>query len=161
MSETDPSKQGSDKGTTGARSAARLAAVQALYQLYMDPDAKLPLVVEEYKTHRLGQIVDDTEFIKADEEFFDDITRGAWTRKEELDALIEPKLNDKWVINRLEHVLHAILRVATYEIVARPDIPTGVIINEYIDVAKAFYDRPEASFVNGLLDKLAKDIRKG
>jgi N utilization substance protein B len=90
---------------------------------------------------------------------FSDICEGAWSRRGEIDKVIAPNLSLNWSMDRMEHVVLAILRAGSYELIARPDVPTAVIINEYVDVAHAFYDRTEASFVNGILDKVAKATR--
>ncbi|RMB08883.1 transcription antitermination factor NusB [Eilatimonas milleporae] len=141
------------------RSAARLAAVQALYQLAMDADAVLPMVIEEYQQHRLGAEIEGDQYVAADKALFADIASGAWRRREELDGYISARLSEKWSLERLEPVLLAILRAGTYELAARPDVPTAVVINEYMDVGHAFFDRSEVSFANGILDKIAKDVR--
>ena len=141
-----------------SRSAARLAAVQALYQQDMEatPIAKL---LYEFHHHRLGATIDDVEYADAEVDFFDDLVSGADARREELDALIAGKLSAGWSLARLDKPMEAILRAGAYELVARPDVPVGTVINEYVDVAKAFYDARETGFVNGLLDALAKGVR--
>lgn len=140
-----------------ARAAARLAAVQALYQHEME---KTPVaaLIHEFHQHRLGATIEDAEYAEADETFFDDIVQGAIARAEEIDALIEPRLQG-WTLARLDKPMKAILRCGTYELLARADVAVGTAINEYVDVAHAFYDRREAGFVNGLLDAIAKDVR--
>jgi len=84
---------------------------------------------------------------------------GALARKDELDALIQGKLAGGWTLGRLDRPMKAILRAGPYELAARPDVPVGSVISEYVDVAKAFYDARESGFVNGLLDALAKELR--
>jgi N utilization substance protein B len=143
----------------GPRSASRLAAVQALYQLISSDEPKIKVVISEYQEYRLGAEIEGDQYVDADPELFADICEGAWTRSEELDAAITPHLNADWSLDRVERVILAILRAGAYELVARPDVPTAVIINEYVDVCHAFYDRTEASFVNGILDKVAKAVR--
>ena len=141
-----------------SRSAARLAAVQALYQHEMEgtPKAKL---LDEFHQHRLGRPVDDEQFADADVDFFDDLVSGAIERQGELDTLIAGKLDKGWSFDRLDRPMRAILRAGTYELIARKDVPTKTAISEYLDVADAFYDKPEKGFVNGLLDALARDVR--
>lgn len=141
------------------RSAARLAAVQALYQLATSESDKADLVATEFVAYRLGAEVEGDQFVDADEALFNDLLKGSWDRREELDNLIKPFLSANWALDRIEPILHAIFRAGSYELVARPDVPTAVIINEYVDVAHAFYERTEASFVNGVLDKIAKSVR--
>ena len=141
-----------------ARSAARLAAVQALYQREMEgtPIVKL---LHEFHQHRLGATIDDVEYTDADVAFFDDIVKGVDARRDEIDRLISAKLASDWSLERLDKPMKALLRAATYELLARADTATGTVISEYVDVAKAFYERREAGFVNGLLDAVAKDAR--
>ncbi len=116
-------------------------------------------IVNQYRQHRLGQEVEGDEYVKADEKLFADIARGAWDRRSEWDEMISENLTKDWAIDRLDSVLKAIIRAGTYELAARPDVPTAVVINEYVDVAHAFFDRSETSFVNGILDKIARKVR--
>ncbi len=141
------------------RSAARLAAVQAHYQLMSSDRPNARGVATEFTAHRSGQVIDDEEYVKFDAALFEDITLGSWQRFWECDAALEKRLPDAWPLKRLERTLHAIFRCAVYELMARPDVPTKVIINEYLDVAHGFYERAEVSFLNGVLDKLAQDLR--
>lgn len=141
-----------------SRSAARLAAVQALYQHEMEgtPTAKL---IHEFHEHRLGATIEDVEYANAEVVFFDDIVAGVMARGEDIDAKIVAKLSEGWNLERLDRPMRAILRAGTYELVARPDVPRASVISEYVDVADAFYDKKEKGFVNGLLDAIAKDVR--
>ncbi len=141
-----------------ARAAARLAAVQALYQHEMEGIA-IPALLHEFHQHRLGAVIDDTEFADADVPFFDDLVGGAAARAEEIDRRIGDKLAKGWTLARLDRPMKAILRAGAYELIARPDVPTKTVISEYLDVADAFYEKPEKGFVNGLLDALARDVR--
>lgn len=143
----------------GPRSAARLAAVQALYQLEMSEDPKPKMVIEEYIKHRLGQEIEGDQYVDADATLFADVTEGAWERRQETEEALVPALSKDWPLDRLESIIRAILRAGVYELAARPDVPTAVIINEYVDVAHGFYERTEASFVNGVLDRVAKAVR--
>ena len=145
----------------GPRSASRLAAAQALYQLSMSDEPNADLVTEQYVEHRLGQEIEGQTYVAADEALFRDIVAGAFGRLEEWDPVISDNLSAKWTLERLDPLLHSIARAGTYELACRPDIPTAVIINEYVDVAHAFYDRSETAFVNSLLDKVAKGLRSG
>lgn len=141
-----------------SRSAARLAAVQALYQQEMEgtPTAKL---IHEFHEHRLGATIEDVTYAEAEVLFFDDIVAGVLARREEIDAKIQAKLAKGWNIERLDRPMRAILRAGTYELLARADVPRGSVIDEYVDVADAFYDKKEKGFVNGLLDAIAKEVR--
>ncbi|HZV18160.1 MAG TPA: transcription antitermination factor NusB [Sphingobium sp.] len=140
------------------RSAARLAAVQALYQLDME-QTPLPLLLHEFHQHRLGATIEDVTYHPAEEAFFDDVVKGVAARREEIDGLIAGRLAKGWSLERLDKPMHQILRAGTYELLARVDVPTGSVISEYVDVAHAFYDKREAGFVNGLLDAIAKIVR--
>ena len=136
-----------------------MAAVQALYQQEME-NTPVPLLLHEFHHHRLGATIEDVEYADAEVDFFDDLVKGVDARREELDALVESKLASGWTLARLDKPMRQILRAGAYELVARIDVPTGSVISEYVDVAKAFYDKKEASFVNGLLDGIAKDVRR-
>lgn len=141
-----------------SRSAARLAAVQASYQRSME-ETPLALLLHEFHNHRLGATIEDEEYNEAEVAFFDDLVSGSIAREAELDAAIAARLSTGWTLDRLDKPMRALLRVATYELLARGDVPVKTVINEYIDVADAFYDKREKGFVNGLLDAVAKDVR--
>ena len=141
-----------------SRSAARLAAVQALYQQEMEatPVARL---LKEFHDHRLGALIEDAQYVDAEREFFDDVVTGVAERSAEIDAAISARLADGWSLARLDRPMRAILRAGAYELLARRDVPVGSVISEYVDVAHAFYDKRESGFVNGLLDAIAKEAR--
>ena len=141
-----------------ARSAARLAAVQALYQQHME---RTPLnrLLDEFHQHRLGAEIEEVQFAEAEVAFFDDIVRGVDARRDEVDALLSQRLSENWTLARLDKTMLQILRAGTYELIARPDVGKATAISEYVDVAKAFFDDREAKFVNGVLDAVAKDVR--
>jgi len=141
-----------------ARSAARLAAVQALYQQHMEGTA-LAKLLDEFHQHRLGKEIDEELFAEAEVDFFDDIVSGVDARRDEVDERVVSKLAEGWTLARLDKTMLQILRCGTYELLARNDVPAAAAINEYVDVAKAFFDDREAKFVNGILDAVAKDIR--
>ncbi|MFL0357118.1 transcription antitermination factor NusB [Erythrobacter sp. GH1-10] len=146
-----------------ARSTARLAAVQALYQQQMEGTA-LNKLLNEFHQHRLGREVDDEDhegevFADAEVDFFDDIVRGVDARRDEIDALLVAKLAQGWTLARLDKTMLQVLRGGTYELIARADVPTATAISEYVDVAKAFFDDREAKFVNGILDAVSRDVR--
>jgi transcription antitermination protein NusB len=146
------------KNRSKSRSAARLAAVQALYQHDMEatPVTKL---LHEFHQHRLGATIGDDEYAEAEIDFFDDIVSGATARIGEIDSAISARLSSDWTLERLDKPMRAILRAGTYELLARADVPVKSVINEYVDVADAFYAKREKGFVNGLLDAVAKDVR--
>lgn len=146
-----------------ARSTARLAAVQALYQRQME-GTKVDELLVEFHRHRLGGKIDDEdhegeELAAVEVEFFNDIVRGVDARRDEIDEVVTAKLSDGWTLNRLDKTMVQILRAGAYELMARADVPTAAAINEYVEVAKAFFDDREAKFVNGILDAVAKDAR--
>ena len=141
-----------------ARSAARLAAVQALYQQAMEA-TPLASLLDEFHRHRLGATIEDMEFAEAETAFFDDIVSGVVARGAEIDAQLSAKLADGWRLERLDKTMLQILRAGVYELIARADVATGTVINEYLDVAHAFFDAREAKFVNGVLDAVAKAVR--
>ena len=141
-----------------SRSAARLAAVQALYQRHME-DTHLARLLDEFHQHRLGREIEDVHYAEAEVAFFDDVVSGVVARQEEIDGLLTDRLAAGWSLERLDKTMLQILRAGTYELVARADVPTRSVISEYIDVAHAFFDEREAKFVNGLLDAVAKAVR--
>ncbi len=141
-----------------SRSAARLAAVQALYQQDME-GTPLPRLLKEFHDHRLGATIEDQTYHTAEREFFDDLVTGSEARRAELDTMIGNRLAEGWTLERLDRPMRAILRAGAYELVARPDVPVASVISEYVDVAHAFYDQRESGFVNGLLDAIAKEAR--
>ena len=141
-----------------SRSAARLAAVQALYQQEME-GTPLPRLLKEFHDHRLGATIEDETYHDAEHDFFDDIVAGTDARRGEIDALIGDRLAEGWTLERLDRPMRAILRAGAYELIARADVPIGSVISEYVDVAHAFYDKRESGFVNGLLDAIAKEAR--
>lgn len=141
-----------------ARSVARLAAVQALYQQQMENTA-LPRLLDEFHQHRLGREIEDDHYADAEVDFFDDIVSGVDARRDEIDELLQSKLAEGWKIARLDKTMVQILRCGTYELLARADVSKKIVISEYIDVAHAFFDDKEAKFVNGVLDGVGKQIR--
>ena len=141
-----------------SRSAARLASVQALYQMDME-NIGIARLLNEFHSHRLGQEIEDAQYADADADFFDDVVSGVDARREEIDLLVDAKLGEQWKMGRLDKTMLQLLRCGTYELIARPDVPTATVIDEYLDVAHAFFDKKDAKFVNGLLDAVAKDVR--
>lgn len=140
------------------RSAARLAAVQALYQQEME-GIPLPRLLKEFHDHRLGATIEEAEYVEAERDFFDDLVSGVDARRADIDQAIAARLASGWTLERLDRPMRAILRAGAYELIARPDVPVGSVISEYVDVAHAFFDKRESGFVNGLLDAIAKEVR--
>jgi transcription antitermination protein NusB len=141
-----------------SRSAARLAAVQALYQHEME-GTPVPRLLHEFHEHRIGATIEDETYHGAELDFFDDIVTGALARRDEIDGLIGGRLVEGWTLERLDRPMRALLRAGAYELIARRDVPVGSVISEYVDIAHAFYDKRESGFVNGLLDAIAKETR--
>ena len=144
--------------TGGRRSAARLAAVQALYQVEMT-DANVEDVVQEFLTCRLGQEIEGVKYAEADGRFFQELVESAAAMIEDLDPAIAEVLPADWPLDRIDPVLRAILRAGTFELVARADVPVRVVLGEYVDLAHAFFSDREPGFVNGILDRLARRFR--
>lgn len=157
-----PNRSGGGSGAKGAarQSAARLAAVQALYQTDHS-DSRPDDVLEEFLRHRLGDSFDTENDVSPNKSMFTEIVRGVSLRRAELDDIIGSALSNKWTLDRLEFILRAILRAGVYELEARTKTPARVIISEYVDVAHAFYDGQEPGMVNGLLDRVARLMRAG
>lgn len=142
-----------------ARSAARLAAVQALYQRHMEKTA-LAKLLDEFHQHRLGKEIEDDQYEDAEVEFFDDVVSGVVARQVEIDNALTAKLAEGWTLVRMDKTMLQILRCGTYELMARADVPKPTVITEYVDVAHAFFDEREAKFVNGILDSVGKEVRQ-
>ncbi|BCP53356.1 N utilization substance protein B [Kaistia sp. 32K] len=141
------------------RGAARLAAVQALYQLDVG-GASLTEVVAEFENYRLGKELDGDQYRDADAAFFRDIIAGVVREQRNLDPAIHVSLTPDWPLKRIDVTLRAILRCGTYELIGRKDVPARVVITEYVDIARAFFGvGDEAGMVNGVLDTVARKLR--
>ncbi|MBB3998609.1 transcription antitermination factor NusB [Aureimonas pseudogalii] len=140
------------------RGAARLAAVQALYQMDIGGTGLLETVAE-YESFRLGQEIDGATYLEADPAWFRDIVSGVVRGQTFIDPLIHSSLTADWPLSRLDTTLRAILRAGTYEVTARKDVPVAVIVSEYVDIAKAFYGEDEPRLVNAVLDRVSRRSR--
>lgn len=156
----DPKRQGRGSIARRQRSAARLAAVQALYQQSV-AGTPGPKLLTEFHDHRLGSDSAEAGLAPADRPFFDDLVTGSLARLPELDSLVGRYLGPGWTLERLDRLMLQILRLGAYELVARPDVPMAAVVSEYVDVAHAFYEPREVGFVNALLDRLARSLRAG
>lgn len=137
------------------KSAARLYAVQALFQMEA-ADASLEAVLEEFETHRLGAEIDGTTYAEPDLAHFRALVTAAVSEQARIDQLVHHALVARWPIDRIDPTLRALFRAAGAELVGT-DTPPKVAITEFVDVAKAFYpDGREAKFVNGVLDHMAR-----
>ena len=141
-----------------ARSVARLAAVQALYQMEVS-GAGSEAVVREFIDHRFDADLEGEQLAPADEAYFKDIVRGVVERQTAVDKAIARRLAENWRLERIDATLRAILRAGAFELIGRAEAPTEVVIDEYVEIAKSFFSGPEPGFVNGALDAIAKDER--
>ena len=142
------------------RSQARLAAVQALYQMDL-AETDLNEVIEEFKTHRLAAGAEEDAVAGADVEHFARVLRGVVRRQRELDPVIDQQLASGWRLVRVDAILRAILRAGGFELMELTDVPVRVVISEYVDVARAFFEADEPRVVNGVLDQIARKVRPG
>jgi N utilization substance protein B len=142
-----------------ARSVARLAAVQALYQMEVS-NAGAEAVIREFGEHRFDRDIEDLTLAGADEAFFADVVRGVVAHQGEVDAAVARRLAQNWRLERIDATVRAILRAGVFELTHRADIPTEVVIDEYVELAKSFFEGPEPGFVNGALDGVAQDVRR-
>lgn len=142
-----------------ARTVSRLAAVQALYQMEMT-GAGVEAVIREFSDHRFDRDIEGELLAQADEAFFADLIRGAVGEQAEIDKAITSRLATNWKLERLDATARAILRAGAWELMRRPDVPLEVAIDEYVEIAKSFFEGPEPGFINGALDGIAKDARR-
>ena len=140
------------------RSSARLACVQALYQIEMSGQPA-DEVIEEFLNHRAGHEIDGERYAAPHRRHFERTVREAAARADEFDALVAATLAERWSMERLDAVVRALLRAATCELAACPDVPARVVIDEYVELARAFFSEREPAFVNGALDSLARRLR--
>ena len=140
------------------RGAARLAAVQALYQMDVGGTGVLEIIAE-FEAHRLGQEIDGDTYLKADPSWFRSIVSGVVRDQRGLDPMIGAALQDDWALSRLDSTVRAILRAGTFELKERKDVPVAVIVTEYVEIAKAFFEDEEPKLVNAVLDRIARQVR--
>jgi transcription antitermination protein NusB len=142
------------------RGAARLAAVQALYQMDI-AGTGLNEILAQFESHWLGREVEGAQYLPAEAAYFRAIVEGVVREQLKLDPLIDKALSEGWPLKRIETVLRAVLRAGAYELDRRSDVPARIVISEYVDVANAFVDRDETGLVNAVLDQLARQLRPG
>ena len=140
------------------RSVARLAAVQALYQMEA-AGAGVEAVVREFLDHRFGADIEGENLADADEAFFAELVRGVVEDQTAVDRAVARRLAIGWRLERIDATLRAILRAGAFELTRRPDVPIEVAIDEYVEIAKSFFEGPEPGFVNAALDGIARDHR--
>lgn len=150
--------QGPAKGNK--RSTARLAAVQALYQMDI---AATPIneILAEFESHWIGREVEGSQYLPAEAAFFRSIVSGVVADQRRLDPMIDEALAGGWPLKRIEALMRAVLRAAIYELSSRDDVPARVVVSEYVDIAHAFLDREETGMVNAVIDQLARQLRGG
>ena len=141
-----------------ARTVARLAAVQALYQMEI-AGAGVETVIREFTDHRFDADLEGERLAEADEAFFAQIVRGVVAEQDGIDGAIARRLAQGWRLERIDATLRAILRAGGFELLRRPDVPTEVAIDEYVEIAKSFFEGPEPGVANGVLDGMARDVR--
>jgi N utilization substance protein B len=141
-----------------ARSVARLAAVQALYQMET-AGAGVETVIREFSDHRFNADIEGVRLAQADEAFFGELVRGVVAEQSAVDGAVSRRLAQGWRLERIDATARAILRAGAFEVMRRPDVPAEVAIDEYVEIAKSFFDGPEPGFINAALDAIARDER--
>jgi N utilization substance protein B len=149
-------KDGSRKANR--RGAARLAAVQALYQMDVASTA-LSDILAEFESHWIGREVEGEQYLPAEAAFFRDVVSGVLREQRGLDPLIDDELTKGWPLKRLDTILRAVLRAGAYELAHRTDVPGRVIVSEYADIAAAFVEREEIGMVNAVLEQVRRHFR--
>lgn len=155
MAKAAPPKPGRQANRRGA---ARLAAVQALYQMDLAA-TPLPEILAEFESHWLGQEVEGEQYLPAEAAHFREVVGGVVADQRKLDPLIDTALQSSWPLKRIEAILRAVLRAGAYELDRKRDVPARVVVSEYVDVANAFVDRDETGMVNAVLDQIARQLR--
>ena len=141
-----------------ARSVARLAAVQALYQMET-AGAGAETVIREFSDHRFNRDIEGVRLAHADESFFGALVRGVVADQDAVDAAVRRRLARGWRLDRIDATARSILRAGAYELIRRRDVPAEVAIDEYVEIAKSFFEGPEPGFINAALDAIARDER--
>jgi N utilization substance protein B len=141
------------------RGAARLAAVQALYQMDI-ASTGVNDILAEFESHWIGREVEGEQYLPAEAAFFRDVVSGVVREQRSIDPLVDEALARGWPLKRIEAILRAVLRAGAYELGYRSDVPGRVVVSEYVDVANAFVDKEETGMVNAVLDQLARHFRK-
>lgn len=154
-----PPKRPRRRSEGRSRSASRLAVVQALYQMELaDQDSESAL--REFIDHRFGSDMDDAPYAEADEKYFAELVRGVVEQQRDIDGALAHYVVKEWPLDRIDATMRAIMRAAAFEIIARPAVPTRVILSEYLNVATAFFeDGDETAFLSGVLNRMARERR--
>jgi N utilization substance protein B len=149
---------GPGQATPSRRQAARLAAVQALYQ-WQEGEHQPAEIIEQFLTVRTGEEGEAGMRRDADKPLFTNIVEGVAEHREALEQILTGALAENWTWKRIDRLVRAILLAGAYELVHRRDVPPKVAINEYVEIAHAFYDQGEPTFINSVLDKVARQER--
>ncbi|OAF08780.1 MULTISPECIES: transcription antitermination factor NusB [Bradyrhizobium] len=158
MADNGKKQAGGLEKKANRRGAARLAAVQALYQMDI-AGAGINDIFAEFESHWLGNEVEGDTYLPAEAAFFRDVVSGVVRDQKKLDPLIDDALSKGWPLKRIEAILRAVLRAGAYELQHRKDVPGRVVVSEYVDVANAFVDREETGMVNAVLDQIGRQFR--
>jgi len=158
MADNTKKQAGGSEKKANRRGAARLAAVQALYQMDI-AGAGINDIFAEFESHWLGNEVEGDTYLPAEAAFFRDVVSGVVRDQKMLDPLIDEALSKGWPLKRIEAILRAVLRAGAYELEHRKDVPGRVVVSEYVDVANAFVDREETGMVNAVLDQIGRQFR--
>jgi len=153
-----PSERKASERKANQRGAARLAAVQALYQMDI-AGTGINDILAEFESHWMGQEVEGNQYLPAEAAFFREVVGGVVREQRNLDPLIDAALAQSWPLKRIEAILRAVLRAGAFELGHRRDVPARVVVSEYVDVANAFVEREETGMVNAVLDALARGLR--
>jgi transcription antitermination protein NusB len=149
-----------DTRKANRRSAARLAAVQALYQMDI-AGTGLNEILAQFEGHWIGRELDGAQYLPAEAAFFRDLVSGVLREQRSLDPIVDKALAAGWPLKRIEAILRAVLRAGVYELEHRTDVPARVIVSEYVDIAHAFVDKEETGLINAVLDHIARRCRAG
>ena len=153
-------RAGRNERKANRRGAARLAAVQALYQMEI-AGTGLNEILAEFESHWMGREVEGAQYLPAEAAFFREIVAGVLREQRSLDPLVDTTLAQGWPLKRVDAILRAVLRAGAYELANRSDIPARVVVSEYVDIANAFIDTEETGMVNAVLDTIAHQFRAG
>ena len=158
MADSKPAANKSEPKKANRRGAARLAAVQALYQMDI-AGAGVNDIFAEFESHWLGNEIEGDTYLPAEAAFFRDVVAGVVRDQGRIDPMLDEALNKGWPLQRIDSILRAVLRAGAYELEHRRDVPGRVVIKEYVDVANAFVDRDETGLVNAVLDQIGRHFR--
>ena len=159
MSKPAP-KQRKEKGPSriAQQTAARLAAVQALYQREVSGGSSTGLI-DQFATHRFGAEIEGDTYVTPDPALFSAVVRGATERAEDIDTILENALVAGWPLARLQAVLRAILRAGVWELLANREVDGPIIVSDYVHMAEAFFDEKEPGMANAVLDRVRREVR--